>query len=119
MISNPLIQSKTLKILYALAIVISFIKLNLGIGFALGLSASLIHQLLFIKYVDGILFNEKFSVLGFIIGYLFRYMVLVLAIASAFMWPEFVGIFGVIAGLFVLKLWLYVKELSFKKGEKR
>lgn len=119
MSSNPLVQSKELKVMYSIAIIVSIIKLNLGIGFALGLTASLVHQLLFAKYVDKILFEEKFSVFIFTIGYLFRFMILAVAVASAFLLPEYVSIYGVILGLFVLKLWVYVKELSLKKGENR
>jgi hypothetical protein len=119
MTSNPLIQSKELKVMYGLAIIICVVKLNLGVGFIVGLTASLIHQMLFAKYVDKILFEEKFSVLVFIIGYLFRFMILAVAVASAFLLSDYVSIYGVIFGLFVLKLWLYVKELSLKKGENR
>lgn len=119
MTPNPLIQSKELKILYGLAIIVSIVKLNLGVGFIVGLTASLIHQLLFAQYVDKILFEEKFSVFVFIIGYIFRFMILAAAIASAFLLSDYVSIYGVIFGLFVLKLLLYVKELALKKGENR
>jgi hypothetical protein len=119
MTSHPMIHLKSIKILYAIAIIVALIKFNLGFGFVVGLSAALIHQVLFVKYVDAMLFKEKFSVFGFIIGYVFRFMVLILAIASAFIWPDYVSIFSVIFGLFVLKLLLYVKELSLKKGENR
>ena len=40
MTPNPLIQSKELKILYGLAIIVSIVKLNLGVGFIVGLTAS-------------------------------------------------------------------------------
>jgi hypothetical protein len=117
MTPNPLVQSKELKIMYAMALVMGLVKFNLGIGFALGLTASLIHQLLFAQYVDKILFEEKFSVFMFMIGYLFRFAVLGIAVGTAFFFPDYVNIYGVIFGLFVLKLWLYVKELALKKGE--
>lgn len=119
MTPNPLFQSKELKVMYGLAIIMTMVKFNIGIGFVVGLTASLIHQLLFIRYVDKILFEEKFSVFIFILGYIFRFIILVAAIASAFLLSDYVSIFGVIFGLFVLKLWLYVKELSLKKGENR
>lgn len=116
---NPLFHKKTVLFLYGISFVVALVQLNLGVGFALGLTASLIHQYLFIKYVDGLLFAEKFSVLGFIIGYVFRFMMFVFALTAAVVWPDFVSIIGVMFGLFVLKLLLYVKELSFKKGENR
>lgn len=119
MTPNLLFQSKELKVMYGLAIIMTMVKLNIGIGFAVGLTASLIHQLLFIHYVDKILFEEKFSVFMFILGYIFRFIILVAAMASAFLLSDYVSIFGVIFGLFVLKLWLYMKELSLKKGENR
>lgn len=119
MTPNPLIQSKELKIMYGVALIVTIAKLNLGLGFAIGLTASLIHQLLFAQYVDKILFEEKFSVFVFIVGYLFRFTILAAAVASAFILSDYVSIFGVIFGLFVLKLWVYVKELTLKKGENR
>ncbi len=119
MTPNPLIQSKEIKIMYGVAIIMTIAKFNLGVGFAVGLTASLIHQLLFVQYVDKILFEEKFSVFMFIISYLFRFMILAAAVASAFVLSDYVSIYGVIFGLFVLKLWVYVKELTLKKGENR
>ncbi|MBS3991627.1 MAG: ATP synthase subunit I [Erysipelothrix sp.] len=119
MTTNPFVQSNELKIIYGIAIIVSIIKLNIGIGFIVGLTASLVHQLLFARYVDKILFEEKFSVFIFTIGYIFRFMILAAAIASAFLLPDYISIYGVIFGLFVLKLWLYVKELALKKGENR
>jgi hypothetical protein len=117
--SHPMIHLKSIKIVYAIAFIIALFKFNLGFGLVVGLTAALIHQVLFVKYVDAMLFKEKFSLFGFIIGYVFRFMVLILAIASAFAWPDIVSVFSVIFGLFVLKLLLYVKELSLKKGENR
>lgn len=117
MTPNPLVQSNELKIMYAIAIIVGLFKLNLGVGFVLGLTTSLFHQLLFVQYVDKIIFEEKFSVFTFIIGYLFRFIVLAFAVGAAFIFPDYVSVYGVIFGLFVLKLWLYVKELALKKGE--
>lgn len=119
MITDPLYHKKELTFLYVLAFILLFIRVNLGLGLIVGLTTAIIHQALFVKYVDGMLFSEKFSVLGFIIGYVFRFMILIFAIASAFVWPQFVSIYSIIFGLFVLKLLLYVKGLSFKKGENR
>jgi len=119
MTSHPMIHMKELRILYAISFLVALVRFDLGFGFVVGLSAALIHQVLFMKYVDSLLFKEKFSVFGFIIGYIFRFMVMVFAVASAFLWPDFISIFSVILGLFVLKLLLYVKELSLKKGENR
>lgn len=44
MTPNLLFQSKELKVMYGLAIIMTMVKLNIGIGFAVGLTASLIHQ---------------------------------------------------------------------------
>lgn len=116
---NPFVLKKTLVALYGIALGVSLIQVDIGLGFIFGLTASIMHQFLFAMYVDTLMFNEKFSIIGFILGYVLRFMVLVFAMASAVLWPTFINIIGVIFGLFVLKLLLYVKELSFKKGENR
>lgn len=116
---NPLLHKNSIIVLYCVSGVIAFFQLNIGIGIAFGLSASIVHQYFFVKYLDQMLFAEKFSVFGFIVGYVFRFAILALSLVGAIALPEFINIFGVIFGLFVLKLLLYVKELSLKKGENR
>ena len=119
MTSNPFVESKELKLLYILALIVGLIKFNLGVGFAVGLTVSVLQHKLFAQYVDKIFFEEKFSVSTFISSYLFRFTLLTIALGASFLYSDYVDIYGVIFGLFVLKLWLYVKELAFKKGDNR
>lgn len=100
-----------------LGILLVVIKVNWGIGFLAGFTASLINFQLTSNYVSGILHlrgHNRFITYLFFAG---ATLFLGVPMAIAVIFPSWVNIFAVAAGLMFFKFRLFAKELLFHKKE--
>jgi hypothetical protein len=107
----------TLYIGSGVALILGLFYRNLGIGLFLGLLVGEANLWVTSNYVDNLFFKGEFTIISFILYALLNYSLMILAFLLSVLYPNWVNIYMVAVGLFMLKLVMYARELLFyKKG---
>jgi hypothetical protein len=110
-------SKKTLIIGGLASVVLGLFQYNLGIGLLIGLVVGRLNLWGTTNYVDNLLFNRDFVLSSFLLYTVLNYGLMISAFLLSVLFPNWVNIYMVALGLFMLKLVVYVKEIAyFKKG---
>lgn len=115
---NELTQSSTKGYWIAMGIItiiLSVINMTYGIGYGLGVLTSVLSLELLVYQIDQMMFFKKFNPWIGIPFYILKSFLFVLPMLAAILWPNWINLFAVVAGLLSPKFIFYIKELFFKK----
>ncbi len=117
---KELLKSSTKAYLIAMgliAICLSVINKSYGLGYLLGILTSLFNLQLLINQIDQMLFEKKFNAWIGIPLYMLKSILFVVPMVLAIIWPDWLNLFAVVAGLLSPKFIFYINELFIKKEQ--
>lgn len=100
-----------------IALVLGIVKLNLGIGLLLGILVGWLNLQITSHYIDKLFFKGEFKIASFLLYAIINYGLMILVFLLSVLLPNWVSIYMVALGLFMLRLVMYAKEaIVIKKG---
>lgn len=100
-----------------IALVLGIVKLNLGIGLLLGILVGWLNLQITSHYIDKLFFKGEFKIVSFLLYAIINYGLMILVFLLSVLLPNWVSIYMVALGLFMLRLVMYAKEaIVIKKG---
>lgn len=102
-------------IIVSISLILLLIKITLGLGYIIGIATSTLSMKLLITQIDQMFFYKKFNAWIGIPLYILKSFLFTLPMTISIVWPQWVNLYAVVAGLLSPKFIFYIQEFIFKK----